>query len=121
MAAPSDIEGLRAAWRALGGGRDGEGWQTIPVSVRAPCTLFAGRRMPGGEEAVLLGFRHVATVPDSHLPQGHGFEVLRLPADPTGGWPPRAGARAKNGRQSGAFRHDGRRPARAPRSLHNRK
>ena len=85
MAAPSDIEGLRAAWRALGGGGDGEGWQTIAVSVRAPCTLLAGRRMPGGEEAVLLGFHHVTTIPDAHLPQGHGFEVLRLPADPTGG------------------------------------
>jgi hypothetical protein len=85
MAVPSDLEGLRAVWRALGGGRDGDGWRTIPVSVRAPCTLFAGRRMPGGEEAVLVGFRSIATVPDAHLPQGQGFEVLRLKADPTGG------------------------------------
>lgn len=85
MAAPSDMESLRAAWRALAGGREGEGWQTIPVTVRAPCTLFAGRRMPSGEEAVLIGFRRIRTVPDSHLPQGHGFEVLRLRADPIGG------------------------------------
>jgi hypothetical protein len=85
MAGPSEMEGLRSAWRALGGGRDRDGWQTIPVSVRGPCTLFAGRRMPGGEEAVLLGFHHLRTVPDSHqLPQGHGFEVLILPADRTG-------------------------------------
>ena len=84
MAVPSDLEGLRAAWRALGGGRDGDGWRTIPVSVCAPCTLFAGRRMPGGEEAVLVGFRSIATVPDVHLPEGQGFEVLRLKADPTG-------------------------------------
>jgi hypothetical protein len=84
MAVPSDLDGLRAAWRALGGG-SGDGWQTIPVSVRAPCTLFAGRRMPGGEEAVLIGFRNITTLPDVHLPQGQGFEVLRLKADPTGG------------------------------------
>lgn len=84
MAVPSD-QGLRAAWRALGGGRDVDGWRTIPVSVRAPCTLFAGRRMPGGEEGVLVGFRNIATVADGHLPQGQGFEVLRLKADPTGG------------------------------------
>lgn len=85
MADPSDVEGLRAAWRALAGGREGEGWQTIPVTIYAPCTLFAGRRMPSGEEAVLIGFRSIRTVPDSHLPQGHGFEVLRLRTDPTGG------------------------------------
>lgn len=84
MAAQSNIDGLRSAWRALTEGRAGEGWQTIPVTVCAPCTLLAGRRMPGGEEAVLIGFRNIRKVPDSHLPQGHGFEVLWL-ADPTGG------------------------------------
>lgn len=83
MAAQSDS--LRAAWRALAGGREGEGWQTIPVSIGAPCTLFAGRRLPGGEEAVLIGFRNIRSLPDSHLPHGHGFEVMRLHADPTGG------------------------------------
>jgi hypothetical protein len=85
MAEPSNLEGLRAAWRALGSERDGDGWRTIPISVRAPCRLFAGRRMPGGEEAVLVGFRNVATVPDAHLPQGQGFQVLKLKSDPTGG------------------------------------
>ncbi len=85
MAARSDIEGLRAAWGALTGEREEEGWQTIPVAVRAPCTLFAGRRTPGGQEAVLIGFRSPLTLPDAHLPQGHGFEVLKLKTDPTGG------------------------------------
>jgi hypothetical protein len=85
MAAPSDLEGLRAAWRVLGFGPEGGGWRTIPISVRAPCTLFAGKRMPGGEEAVLVGFRNIPTMPESNLPQGHGFEVFRLKADPTGG------------------------------------
>ena len=82
--APNDMEGLHAAWRALAGARQGEGWQTIPVTVRARCTLSAARRMPGGEEAVLVGFRGVRSLPDSRLPQGHGFEVLRLESDPTG-------------------------------------
>ena len=81
---PSDMEGLRAGWRALAGERRGEGWQTIPVTVRAPCSLSAARRMPGGEEAVLVGFRGVRSLPDAKLPQGHGFEVLRLEDDPTG-------------------------------------
>ena len=81
---PSDMEGLRAAWRALAGAQRGEGWQTIPVTVRAPCSLSAARRMPGGEEAVLVEFRGVQSLPDSRLPQGHGFEVLKLEDDPTG-------------------------------------
>ena len=81
---PSDMDGLRAAWRALSGARHGKGWQTIPVTVRAPCSLSAARRMPGGEEAMLVGFRGVWSLPDAKLPQGHGFEVLRLEADPTG-------------------------------------
>ena len=81
---PSDMEDLRAAWRALAGAERGEGWQTIPVKVRAPCSLSAARRMPGGEEAVLIGFRGVRSLPDAKLPQGHGFEVIRLDDDPTG-------------------------------------
>ena len=40
--------------------------------------------MPGGEEAVLVGFLGARSLPDSKLPQGHGFEVLRLERDPTG-------------------------------------
>ena len=80
------MENLRAAWRALAGEPRGEGagWQTIAVTVRAPCSLFAARRMPGGEEAVLVGFRGVRSLPDARLPQGQGFEVLRLEDDPTG-------------------------------------
>lgn len=85
MAASTDLQDLRAAWRALAGGGEGEGWKTIPVSTHAPCMLRAGRHLPGDEEAVLVGFRHVRTIPNSHLPQGHGFEVSWLPADATGG------------------------------------
>ncbi len=85
MAVPTDMNDLRAAWRALSGGHDSEGWKTIPVATTAPCVLFAGRRLPGDEEALMVGFRNINAVPDSQLPQGHGFEVSRLPADLTGG------------------------------------
>lgn len=85
MAAPTDMNDLRAAWRALAGSREDEGWKTIAVATTAPCMLLAGRRLPRDEEALLVGFRNIRMVPDSHLPQGHGFEVSRIPADPTGG------------------------------------
>jgi hypothetical protein len=85
MAAPTNMNDLRAAWRALVGGREGEGWKTIPVATAAPCILLAGRHVPGDEEALLVGFRNIRAVPESHLPQGHGFDVSRLAADPMGG------------------------------------
>jgi len=85
MAASGEMRDLCAAWRALAGGHEGEGWKTIPVTVHAPCMVLAGRHLPGDEEAVLVGFRNVRTVPDSHLPQGRGFRVFQLPVDPTGG------------------------------------
>lgn len=85
MAAPADMDHLRAAWRALAGGcEEADGWKTIPVATGAACALLAGRRLPGGEEALLVGFRTVRTILDSHLPQGHGFEVSRLATDPIG-------------------------------------
>jgi hypothetical protein len=45
---------------------------------------LAGRRQPGGEEAIFVGFRHIVAPPVSQLPQGHGFETLKLSIDPTG-------------------------------------
>lgn len=85
MAAQTDMNDLRSAWRALSGTAGSEGWKTISVATAAPCMLLAGRRLPGDEEALLVGFRNIRTPPDSQLPQGHGFEVSRLSADPTGG------------------------------------
>lgn len=84
MVAPNDIGDLRAAWRALAGTDEREGWQTIPVTVRGPCSLSAAKRMPHGEEAILIEFHGSQSPPESKLPQGHGFEVLRLAADRTG-------------------------------------
>lgn len=86
MVAPADMNDLQAAWRALAGGRDGEGWRTVPIDSAAPCLLLAGRRLPRDEEAVLVGFQGIrAMPPDSGLPQGQGFEVSRLTSDPIGG------------------------------------
>jgi hypothetical protein len=47
--------------------------------------LFAGRHLPRGEEAILLGFTNIKPIPDPALPQGQGFEVSNLVGDPTGG------------------------------------
>jgi Putative PD-(D/E)XK family member, (DUF4420) len=82
---PTDPEGLQTAWRALVSDGEGEGWRTIPIQQTGLCHLMAGRHFPGGEEALLVGFRGVKLPIDSHLPQGEGFTVVNLKSDPTGG------------------------------------
>lgn len=75
MAQRSEFNRLQTAWRALAGeGRD-EGWRTIPIEPVGPRQLLAGRRFPGNEEAILVGFNLVNTPEDKHLPQGQGFRV----------------------------------------------
>lgn len=75
MAALTDR--LHSAWRALGGGTHSEGWRTIPVDVAAPCQVLVGRRFPGDEEAVLVGFRLPSSRSFAALPEGRGFRVER--------------------------------------------
>ena len=70
-------ERLHAAWRALGGVTHSNGWRTIPVDVASPCQVLVGRRFPGDEEAVLVGFRLPASRTFGALPEGRGFRVER--------------------------------------------
>lgn len=77
MALPSRREELLAAWRALTGHADKEGWRTINVGFGGPCRLLAGRRFPGNEEALLVGFGSVRVPPAVQLPQGQGFAVSK--------------------------------------------
>ena len=84
MAPRNDAENLRQAWRALVGSGEGDGWCTIAIEMNAPCRLLAGRHWPGGEEAILVGFRGVKLPPEAHLPQGHGFRVTKPSGDALG-------------------------------------
>lgn len=77
MALQSEREELQAAWRALAGPPESEGWRTIPIARRSPCKVFAGRHFPGNEEAVLVGFAPTRLPPPNLLPQGRGFLVSR--------------------------------------------
>lgn len=84
MAGQADMNDFRAAWRALAGGPEVDGWKTIPIATSAACALLAGRRRPGDQEAILVGFRKIRAIPAAQMPQGHGFEVNRLLPAPTG-------------------------------------
>ncbi len=76
MARPSDD--LATAWSSLASADESTtGWRSIAVSRPGAITLHAGRRHPGGEEALLARFS-AATVPAGQkLPDGHGFHVQR--------------------------------------------
>ena len=71
----NDMEILSAAWRALAGNADCEGWRTIPITVGTTCHVLAGRHFPGNQEAVLVGFRQARIPAIEHLPEGNGFAV----------------------------------------------
>lgn len=72
------IEEFELAWNALSGGSDSDGWRTITVAPAGACSLTAGRRFPGNEEALLAGFVSVALPSAEKLPEGLGFSVSRV-------------------------------------------
>lgn len=78
MARPSDE--FLLAWSSLAGAEQGDGWRTIPIAPAGSCQLGAGRRFPGGEEALLAGFRSETLPSAEKLPEGFGFRVERLEA-----------------------------------------
>ncbi len=79
MAPLSSVDSLRGAWVALAGqGGSGEGWRTIPLATSGGVPLLAGRRFPGDEEAVLVGFSSTLVPADHLLPRGRGFRVEKI-------------------------------------------
>ncbi len=72
------IDEIAMAWSALSGSSGKEGWQTIPVPPVGPCCLLAARRIPGDEEALLVGFASILIPPAEKLPEGRGFSVARV-------------------------------------------
>jgi hypothetical protein len=77
MVPQSDADVLDAAWRALSETEVAHGWRTIPVFKGLPCTILAGRRFPGNEEALIVRFKSAALHGPAHLPEGIGFTVSR--------------------------------------------
>lgn len=77
MARP--IDEFVAAWAALSGRDPGEGgWRGIPVTPAGGCGLWAARRFPRNEEALLARFPSVRLGPSEHLPEGRGFEIVKV-------------------------------------------
>lgn len=66
------------AWNSLVGAAEGYGWRTIPIAASGSCVLSAGRRFPGNEEALLVGFSAAMIPAAEKLPEGQGFNVERV-------------------------------------------
>jgi hypothetical protein len=76
MARPSsDFE---LAWSSLSGSADETGWRTIAISPAGAIPIYAGRRFPDNEEAVLASFPKAALSVAERLPDGQGFAVERI-------------------------------------------
>lgn len=78
----TESEDLLAAWRALTGEVEQEGWRTIAIAEGGRCRILAGRHFPGNEEAVLVGLLSVATPSAATLPAGNGFTVKTVDLGP---------------------------------------
>ncbi len=72
------IDEFVVAWRSLTGDTPEDGWRSIPVRPARGCALRAGRRFPGNEEALLVGFLFAEVPAAEVLPDGTGFAVQRV-------------------------------------------
>lgn len=85
MALPTRVE-IAAAWRALAGGGEGDGWRSIAISGLSGNRLLAARHFPSNEEALLVRFTSITLPQPGQLPQGSGFRVERTSPDDSGKW-----------------------------------
>lgn len=75
MAPLTSGDELTTAWRALAAEPSGNGWKTISIAAKAGYRLLAGRRSPGNEESLLIGFPADQLPPTDQFPKGRGFVV----------------------------------------------
>lgn len=87
MVLQADLKEMEDAWRALQqtSGAGTPGWKTIRVAAGGPCQIRAGRRLPGNEEALLVGFNGMRLPGAEQLPAGRGFAVSEEDLGPEGG------------------------------------
>jgi len=84
---PRPIDEFLTAWAALSSRGEGAGgWRGIPVTpAGGVCELMAARRFPGNEEALLACFPTARPGASERLPEGRGFEVVRVDRSATAG------------------------------------
>lgn len=74
-------EEIHLAWGSLSASTDEPGWRAIGINPAGACLLKAGRRFPGNEEALIVGFSTATIGAAERLPDGQGFTVERVDLD----------------------------------------
>lgn len=79
---------LSVAWSSLASTEDqAEGWRSGPISRPGTVLLHAGRRFPGGLEAVLARFGAATLPAATKFPEGAGFRIERAsPGNDSAAW-----------------------------------
>ncbi|MCX4177496.1 MULTISPECIES: PD-(D/E)XK motif protein [Paraburkholderia] len=75
-------EQLEVAWHSLASiGDTGDGWRSIAISSTGAPLVHAGRRYPGGTEAILVRFLASSIPATVRLPEGGGFLIELVTLD----------------------------------------
>ena len=83
--APVNDPYILEVWKALPTDSITAGWRTIDLVQIGPCRIKAAKYLPDNLEALLIGFPDVVVAPNSQLPQGSGFKIVRAGLGPSGG------------------------------------
>ncbi|MGH1448809.1 MAG: PD-(D/E)XK motif protein [Pseudomonadaceae bacterium] len=75
--APVSDPYILEVWRALPTNSEKVGWRTIDLVQIGTCHIKAAKYLPDNLEALLVGFQDVVVAPNSQLPQGKGFKIVR--------------------------------------------
>lgn len=71
-------EGLLRSWRALGQQEASEEWRFVHLASVHRLSFEAGCNFPGSKEALVVSFDGNKSFDSSRLPQGRGFDVVRI-------------------------------------------
>ncbi|WP_394241140.1 PD-(D/E)XK motif protein [Halopseudomonas laoshanensis] len=83
--APVNDPYILEVWKALPTDSITAGWRTIDLVQIGPCRIKAAKYLPDNLEALLVGFPDVVVAPNSQLPQGKGFKMVRAGLGKSGG------------------------------------
>lgn len=75
---------LERCWHALGQMTNDASWRLMPLGRAGGVRFQAGLRMPQGFEAIVAVFPSPAGTALSELPEGAGFDVIRIESDDLG-------------------------------------
>lgn len=71
-------EGLLRSWRALAQQEASEEWRFVHLAAVQRLSFEAGCNFPGSKEALVVSFGGNKSFDSSRLPQGRGFDVIKI-------------------------------------------